>query len=75
MKYLFLFHRFRCSISISVEEQKMNKMNAFFVWIMLNVLLPVSPLAIKASMNFFSNEEINKIAVLDGIELIYYNLF
>ena len=53
----------------------MNKMNAFFVWIMLNVLLPVSPLAIKASMNFFSNEEINKIAVLDGIELIYYNLF
>ena len=49
--------------------------NKFFMWVMLNIILPISPLLIKASINFFTNDNMSEIPILDGIELIYYNLF
>ncbi len=53
----------------------MKKANEFFIWSLLNIVLPISPLATKASINFFTDDQISKIPILDGIELIYYNLF
>ncbi len=53
----------------------MAKNSNFFVWIMLNIGLPMSPLIIKKAINFFGTDQIAKLSVLDGVELIYYNLF
>lgn len=53
----------------------MKKINRFFIWFMLNVALPASPLAIKFAINFFGNEQMGEIVVLDGGELLYYSLF
>lgn len=53
----------------------MNKTNRFFIWLILNVALPASPIAIKYAINFFGSEQMDKLPVLDGVELIYYSLF
>lgn len=47
----------------------------FISWIMLNIALPTAPVLIKLVITIFADETRISVAVLDSVELLYYNLF
>ena len=51
------------------------RIEEYISWIAINILLPISPVIIKLAINIFADNKKISVAVLDSVELLYYNLF
>lgn len=51
------------------------KAQKFISWLITNIVLPILPVVIKLLIVIFADNKKISVAVLDSIELLYYNLF
>lgn len=51
------------------------KIKNYISWIMINIALPISPVLIKLTIAIFADNTKISVAILDSVELLYYNLF
>lgn len=54
-----------------MDEKKVE----YIKWVFINIVLPVSPVLLKAVIAYFGKGEILKVSIFDSVELLYYNLF
>lgn len=52
-----------------------DRVNTYIIWCILNLVIPLSPLALKITISFFGSAEILKVDIFDSVELVFYNLF
>ena len=51
------------------------RVQRFISWIVINIALPTAPVLIKLAITIFADTTKISVAVLDSVELLYYNLF
>ena len=51
------------------------KAQKFISWLITNIVLPILPVVIKLLIVIFADNKKISVAVLDSMELLYYNLF
>ena len=55
--------------------EKDGEISAYILWVILNIILPISPLLLKLAISFFGTDEVLKTSIFDSVELVFYNLF
>lgn len=57
------------------KQEVQEKAKKFIPWLITNIALPILPVLIKFIIVIFADNTKISVAVLDSVELLYYNLF